>query len=678
MSRTYLEPIKTSETPATSLGRSLLAEFERAEQARRLVEDKWVRNARQYAGVYDPEVLARIPKDPATGKYLRSTVYIRHTKAKCDILKARLMDLLFPSNNARNWSIEASPKPEVPEMALLQERAKREAKGEQIPADEDLLVREVAEDRAAAMVQLVEDQLNAGRVSYKRVCTSVLRSGIVYGAGVLKGPLVTYSPKMRYRQEKSVGPDGVERTEWKLVQEGDKYQPYFEHVAVFDLYPDPAAIRPDQLNYIWQTHTKTRKDMQDLVKFPGFHGEVLNAYLREHPNGDYELKTHELDMRTIGEAEQSLSSDDMKGRYRLLERWGYLTGAQLLEAGMTAEDAAAMIPGFTQEDTYGCNVWMTSSGVVVKCTVAPVEELPIPYHFFRPYADDTGFWTEGLPDVLRETQTVINTSTRMMLDNAAISCGPQIAINMDALDVTEDATAIHPFKVWAFRGMRDLDQCVREIGVSSHINELMAIAEKHAQYADETSFPRYMSGDNSGVRGAGDTASGLSMLMSMASMPVKDLVTEFDAGITEPFIRSLYRWNMRYSLNNEVKGDYEVKATGSTSLIAQELMGKRLLDAMAVLTTPGMAEQTDFEALYKSVVRGLDLPREIQLTPEEVLFRQMQQAKMTEAARLEALIGEIVKRNVPVEPELMSLAQQIIASAPGQERGVMGGADAAA
>lgn len=672
MSRTYLEPIDSSTTPATSLGRSLLAEFERAEQARKLVEDKWVRNARQYAGVYDPEVLARIPKDPSTGKHTRSTVYIRHTKAKCDILKARLMDLLFPSNNARNWSIEASPAPEVPEMALLQERASREAKGEMIPADEDLLVREVAESRAAAMVQLVEDQLNASRVSYKRVCTSVLRSGIVYGAGILKGPLITYCPKMRYRQSVTVDENGVEHTEWKLEQEGDKFQPYFENVPVFDLYPDPAAVRPDQLNYVWQAHVKTKKEMQDLVRFPGFHGEVLSAFIRENPNGDYELKTHELDLRTIGDNEQGLASDDLKGRYRLLERWGYLTGRQLLDAGMKEEDAAAMIPDFDPEATYGSNVWLTSTGLAVKCSVSPVEELPIPYHFFRPYADDTGFWTEGLPDVLRETQTVINTATRMMLDNAAISCGPQIAINVDALDATENATDVHPFKVWAFRGVRDLDQCIKEIGVSSHINELMAIAEKHAQYSDETSFPRYMSGDNSGVRGAGDTASGLSMLMSMASMPVKDLVTEFDAGITEPFIRAMYRWNMRYSENNDVKGDYEVRATGSTSLIAQELMGKRLLDAMAVLTTPGMADQTDFMALFKNVLRGLDLPKEIQLSPEEVLFRQMQQTRMTEAAKLEALIGEIAKRNVPIVPELMQMAQAIIASAPGQQKGAGG------
>lgn len=667
MSRTYLEPME-QESPVSSLGKTLLAEFERAEQARKMAEEHWVRNARQYAGQYENDVLARIPKDPVTHKFMRSTVFIRHTKSKCDILKARLMDLLFPSNNARNWAIEASPKPEVPEIAILQEIQERQAKGEMVP-EMDLLVREVADKRAMAMVQLVEDQLNANDMSYKRVCTSVLRSGIVYGAGCLKGPLVTSKPKMRYAQKITQNENGESVTEWVLVRAGDQYQPYFEFVPVFDLYPDPAATCPERLNFLWQTHIKTRKEMQELVSFPGFHGDILSAFLLDHPDGDYELKPHEQELRAISDKDQSLGGDDLRGRYRVLERWGYLTGKQLVEAGMDLETVAMVIPDFDPEATYGCNVWMTSNGTVIKCTIAPVEDVAIPYHFFRPYADDTGFWTEGLPDILRDTQQVINAATRMTLDNAAVASGPQLAINMDALESTENADEIHPFKIWMFRGRQNLDQCFREIGVSSHTQELMAIAEKHAQYADETSFPRYMSGDNSGVRGAGDTASGLSMLMSMASMPVKDLVTEFDAGITEPFIKAMYRWNMRYSTHDEVKGDYEVRATGSTSLIAQELMGKRLLEAMAVLTTPGMAEQTDFTTLYRAVLKGLDLPKEIQLSPEAVRFNQMQQMKMSEAAKLEALVNELAKRNVPVEPELMGLVQKLVAGATGEQMG---------
>ena len=91
MSRTYPEPIsERQQTPADALGTQLLAEFSDAKAARRYVEDRWMKSLRQYKGQYDPDVLGRIPKD-ANGRFLKSTVYIRHTKAKVDTLRARLL-----------------------------------------------------------------------------------------------------------------------------------------------------------------------------------------------------------------------------------------------------------------------------------------------------------------------------------------------------------------------------------------------------------------------------------------------------------------------------------------------------------------------------------------------------------------------------------------------------------
>ena len=662
MSRTFLEPTESREkTPADILGAELKSEFDRAEKMRRTFEDNWLKSARQYAGQYEPDTLARIDKN-------KSKVFIRHTKARCDTLKARLMDLLFPSNSTKNWSIAPSPKPEVPETALIIEMEERQAKGEMIPNDMELLTREVAEKRARAMQTLIEDQLNNGRVPYRRVCGSIIRNGVVYGAGILKGPLVEAKPKTKYGFD-------AQNNKWAMKREGDEFQPYFEEVPCWDLYPDPAAVCPEEMSFIWQSHNMTRRELAGLAKNPGFHGDVIKKYLADHPDGELTIKEHEAELRTIGNGgDNSLGAEDLKDRYRILERWGYLSGKQLIEAGMTPEELYATFPDFDEEASYANNLWMSDSGVVIKCSLAPVEEMPIPYHFFRPYADGTTFWSESLPDILRDTQVVINAAARMTLDNAAVACGPQLAVNLNALEPTEDPTEIHGGKVWLFRTSEKMSECVREIGVTSHIQELLAISEKFAQYADESSFPRYMSGNNAGVRGAGDTASGLSMLMNSASMPVKDCVSEFDTGVTEPFIRAMYRWNMRFSMHDEAKGDYEVTATGSTSLVAQELMGQRLLQTMAVLTSPGMANMTDFETLYAHVLRSMNLPADIQLTHEEAKFRQMEQMKMEKAAQLEALLGEIEKRNMPVEPQIMQMVQQIIQSLGGAQPG---GTDAA-
>lgn len=672
MSRTFLDPVPTvegftneptsMEEAAKKLGTELRSEFERAEKMRKSVENDWLRAARQYAGQYDADVLSRIPKDER-GHYLKSVVFVRHTKAKCDTLRARLVDLLFPSNGDKNWSVSPSPKPEIPQIALIQALEEAEAKGEQLPADDEKLTKQVAEDRARAMETLIDDQLTDANVNYRKVCTSVIRSGIVYGTGVLKGPLITNKEKNHYVQN--------DNGEWGMQYDNEEeFRPYFEFVPVWSLYPDPAATRPEQLSFVWQTHVKTRKDMIGLCRVPGFRGDIIRKYLVDNPDGDCKQKDYESQLRVISRDEDSLTSEDLKNRFRILERWGHLTGKQLEHAGLMADEILMQFPDYDPENIYASNIWITESGEVIKCAISPVEDMSIPYYFFQPYTDDTGFWTEGLPDVIRDMQVVINAAARMTLDNAAIACGPQLAVNVRALAPEEDPTTMYGGKVWLFDTPGDMGQCFQEIGVSSHISELLTIGEKYAVFSDEVSIPRYMSGDNHGVRGAGDTASGLSMLMASASMPIKDMVAAFDAGITEPFIKAMYRWNMRYSTDDRVKGDYSVKATGSSSLIAQELMGKRLLESMAALTVPGMAEQTNFEKLYSHILRASELPDDIQLTAEEIKQKQIDQARQQAVAQLEAVLAAAEQKGIPLPQQLVALVQgilqQLSAGNPGQ------------
>lgn len=160
MSRTYPEPIsERQQTPADALGTQLLAEFSDAKAVRRYVEDRWMKSLRQYKGQYDPDVLGRIPKD-ANGRFLKSTVYIRHTKAKVDTLRARLLDLLFPSNNARNWGISPSPVSEIQPDIITEELQRRRQEGRAIPQDEREFLSEIAKERADRMAQTIDDQLN--------------------------------------------------------------------------------------------------------------------------------------------------------------------------------------------------------------------------------------------------------------------------------------------------------------------------------------------------------------------------------------------------------------------------------------------------------------------------------------------------------------------------------------
>ena len=97
-----------------TLAARLKAELDDAMQARKMVEDRWLQDLRQYRGQYEPAVQERLKK------YRRSQVYYRLTTQKVNTLVARLMDLLFPQKT-KNWGIEPTPDPMLPEDVIMSE-----------------------------------------------------------------------------------------------------------------------------------------------------------------------------------------------------------------------------------------------------------------------------------------------------------------------------------------------------------------------------------------------------------------------------------------------------------------------------------------------------------------------------------------------------------------------------
>lgn len=163
------------------------------------------------------------------------------------------------------------------------------------------------------MAQTIDDQLNGqiGRLSYQRVCNAVINSGIIFGTGVLKGPLVEHRIKKQYARAE----DGT----WLLQPTQDHpYAPYYEHVPVHVLYPDPSASDARQMLYVWQTHLFTRRELMDLSKNPGFDQARILEYIISNPEGDAEVTEHEQELRNLSDEQTAF---EHKNRYRVLERW---------------------------------------------------------------------------------------------------------------------------------------------------------------------------------------------------------------------------------------------------------------------------------------------------------------------------------------------------------------------
>lgn len=544
-----------------AIGVTLLNEFSRAEADRLLTEQRWLRDLRQYKGQYDPEVEAAIGPN-------RSKAFVRKTRVKVKTADSRVMDLLFPAGSEKNWDIDSTPVPSLPkeiERDIVSKLAR--ANGGQPPAKEvqEKAFLGVAKQRAKKMAKVIEDQLTD--IRYKSICKQVVHSGHLYGTGILKGPLIEKKVRVKFVKE---GRRWESRSEEYIV-------PFVDFVPLWRFYPDMNASRLDQCRYVYERHAMTRAEMIALAQRKTFKSQAILDYVRGNPNGFTKKRYFDNELKVMGDRHANQGS--AFGQYEVLERWGWLTGKELEQAGVS-------IPKDRVDEDYFSNVWLLPDGSVIKAVLQPINGITWPYHLYYCDQDETSIFAEGFATILRDDQTMINAATRMTLDNAAITAGAMYEVDPNLLHPLTKADEVFPHKIWLRNTNQPGAQAVKPIQVPNGQNTTLPLIQLFETNADEVSaIPRYMTGENVSS-GAAGTAAGMSMLMGAVNIVIKDLITNWDEGVTTPFVTGLYRWNMQFNSDDEIKGDFDVKARGTASLIAKEVRARQLNEFAAMTANP--------------------------------------------------------------------------------------------
>ena len=572
------------ETPAavyqsftSALGQKIYDLFTLAERNRLLIEERWLKDLRQYRGEYDPTVLAKMhPK--------RSKAFLSLTRTKVKTVTARQMDILFPANGDKNWGVEPSPIPELDPVTMQSILEQMTAATGQPPSEDEIkkTINDEAQRRSDNMEMEMADQLS--ELKYREIIGNVIRSGNLYGTGVMKGPLVREQISKRWLPDQKGG--------W-VTLELKKLLPYCEFVPLWDLYPDMTARKPEDMRYIFQRYVMTPNQLYKISKRKDFNGDAIAAYMRAHPGGDASFKNHEESLRNMASGAEltmtikeqgstvglysSPSSAVSTGKYEVREYWGYMSAQELIDIGVK-------VPADRIGLEVAANIW-TLGTMIIKAILSPIEGVEFPYFFYHYDKDETSIFGEGIPFIMRDSQELFNAAIRAMLDNAAISAGPIIEANIDLLAPGEDPTDIYPFRVFqrTGQGIEASTPAITVTNLKSYTSEFLVMVKFFLETADEiTTVPRFMHGDQTRLQGAGKTATGLSMLMGAANITIKDQIKYFDDGITNPFIKALYFWNMDYNPKESIKGDFGVVCKGTASLIAKEVIAEKLMQFLAM------------------------------------------------------------------------------------------------
>jgi hypothetical protein len=591
----------------------IMDRYQKAEDYRQQDEDRWLSSYRNYRGLYGPDVkFTEVEK---------SRVFIKVTKTKTLAAYGQIVDVLF-ANNKFPLSIEPTELPEgvVADVHFdMQDQPEQEGPKKDSTEspygfrgdNKEFLAGSTTltlQDRLGPLkdkLSSVEDRLKEGPAStpssvefspamvaakkmQKKIHDQLDESGAnknlrssafemaLFGTGIMKGPFATDKEYPKWSDKGEYEPI------FKTV-------PQVSHVSVWDFYPDPDANNMDEVQYVIERHKMSRTQLRNLKKRPYFRSKVIDECIKI--GEQYTKKYWEDDL-----ADYAPSHD--VDRFEVLEYWGMVDTDMLDAQGVD-------IPKELQDfDELQANVWVCNDKLI-RMVLNPFKPAKIPYaaapYELNPYS----FFGIGIAENMEDTQTLMNGFMRMAVDNAVLSGNLLIEVDETNLAPGQDLS-VYPGKVFRRQGGAP-GQAIFGTKYPNVSSENMMMFDKARQLADEsTGLPSFAHGQT-GVSGVGRTASGISMLMNAASGSIKNVIKNVDDYLLRPLGEGFFRFNMQFDFDPEIKGDLEVKARGTESLMANEVRSQRLMQFLQVASSPSLAPFAKFPYIIREIAKSMDL-----------------------------------------------------------------------
>ena len=599
------------ETKSYNIIPFIMDRYKKADDYREQDEQRWLRAYRNYRGLYGSDVQFTEAE--------KSRVFIKVTKTKTLAAYGQIIDVLF-ANNKFPLTVEPTTLPEgvvsdvsfdPKEPESIRNRLDEmespygfSGDGQDLPAgatqktlmeklgplqgkfdDVDNLREGVGKTPTAVtfspamiaaknMQKKIHDQLEESNAN-KHLRSTAFEMAL-FGTGVMKGPFAVDKEYPNWDEEGEYSPV------FKTV-------PQVSHVSVWNFFPDPDANNMDEAQYVIERHKLSRTQLRALKKRPHFRSQVIEDAIAMGENYNKEYWEDDL---------SDYSPEHAIARFEVLEYWGTADVSMLREQQIEIPDE------LDDFDEVQINAWICNNKVI-RMVLNPFKPAKIPYmaapYELNPYS----FFGVGIAENMDDTQTLMNGFMRMAVDNAVMSGNLLIEIDETNLVPGQDLS-VYPGKIFRRQGGAP-GQAIFGTKFPNVANENMQLFDKARVLADEsTGLPSFSHGQT-GVSGVGRTASGISMLMNAASGGVKNVIKNVDDYLLRPLGEGLFRFNMQFNYDKNTKGDLEVKARGTESLMANEVRSQRLMQFLQVSSNQALAPFAKFQYVIREIAKSLDL-----------------------------------------------------------------------
>ncbi len=609
----------TIDEEGNTLASHVQSAYGRSEDARYDQERRWLTSYRNYRGLYG--------SDNQFTESEKSQVFIKVTKTKVMAAYGQITDVLFAGQKFP-IGIQSTRIPEGIDKELHFDPLSPESQnkspygypgdGNDLPPgatnktlrerlEQDLpnvqegpglthtsITYHPADEAAKKMEETILDQLEESSAS-KHLRSAAFEMSL-FGTGVLKGPFAVDRETPNWEEDEN----GKVSYNPRITT-----VPKLEFVSVWNFYPDPDAKNMEQAEYVVQRHKLSHSDLRGLKKRPFFDSEAIDECIEMGTN--YVRKWWETQVED--EDSKSYSVD----RFEVYEYWGNIDRDMAEDAGLDIPDE------YADMDTVQINAWV-GNGKILRLAINPFVPNRIPY-FAAPFElNPYSFYGVGLAENMSDTQQLMNGFMRMAVDNAVLSGNLIFEIDETNLVPGQDLE-LYPGKIFRRQGGAP-GQALFATSYPNVSNQNMQMFDKARVLSDEaTGIPSFSHGQT-GVTGVGRTASGISMLMGAAQLSIKTVIKNIDDYLLQPMGEAFYAFNQQFNFNPEIKGDIEVKARGTESLMRNEVRSQRLLQLMQIGSNPTLAPFIKFPVILREIAHAFDLDSEKFVNDEREAVKQ--------------------------------------------------------